>query len=145
MLRDRLGVAGTLQEGLRGGQQPRVGAGALPGLLVGWERPWGQPGNIPDLFLGLPRCLHGPNLGSVSVQHQRGASVLQLSILPPVLEAEPDEEVRLWWSGIPGGGGPPPWGDVGVPKALSLCGHSWSRIRSPEAVGRTRRWEGGEG
>lgn len=111
---------------------------------VGWERSWGQLGNIPDLFLGLPRCLHGPNLGSVSVQHQRGASVLQLSILPPVLEAGPEEEVRLWWSRIPGGG-PPPRGDLGVPKASSHCGHFWSRIRSPEAMGWTRRWEGGEG
>lgn len=87
------------------------------------ERSWGQPGNVPDLFLGLPRCLHGPSLGSVSVQHQRGASVLQFSILAPVLEVEPEEEVRLGWSRLPGGGSPP-WGDLGVPKALSLCGHS---------------------
>jgi len=60
------------------------------------ERSWGQPGNVPNLSLGLLRCLHGSGLGSVSVQQQRGMSVLQLSILAPVLEAEPEEEVRLW-------------------------------------------------
>eukprot|EP00076_Gallus_gallus_P045905 XP_025011443.1 uncharacterized protein LOC101751481 [Gallus gallus] len=40
-------------------------------------------------------CLHGSGLGSVSVQQQRGMSVLQLSILAPVLEAEPEEEVYV--------------------------------------------------
>ncbi|XP_021268800.1 zona pellucida sperm-binding protein 3-like [Numida meleagris] len=40
-------------------------------------------------------CLHGPGLGSVSVWQQRGTSVLQLSILAPVLEAEPEEEVYV--------------------------------------------------
>ncbi|XP_076209282.1 uncharacterized protein LOC143167591 [Aptenodytes patagonicus] len=37
-------------------------------------------------------CLHGQKLGSVSVQHQRGVSALQLTIPAPVLEDEPEEE-----------------------------------------------------
>ncbi|CAM9550625.1 unnamed protein product [Bubo scandiacus] len=37
-------------------------------------------------------CLHGQKLGSVSVQHQRGVSVLWLTILAPMLEDEPEEE-----------------------------------------------------
>lgn len=61
------------------------------------KRCWGQPENVPNLSLGFFRCLHGSGLGSVSVQQQRGMSVLQLSILAPLLEAEPEEEVRLWW------------------------------------------------
>ncbi|XP_042742942.1 zona pellucida sperm-binding protein 3-like [Lagopus leucura] len=40
-------------------------------------------------------CLHGSRLGSVSIQQQRGMSVLQLSILAPLLEAEPEEEVYV--------------------------------------------------
>lgn len=42
------------------------------------------------------RCLHGEKLGNVSVQHQRGGSVLQLSILAPTLEDEPKEEQVRW-------------------------------------------------
>ncbi|KAK4813209.1 hypothetical protein QYF61_018010 [Mycteria americana] len=37
-------------------------------------------------------CLHGQKLGSVSVQHRRGASALQLTIPAPALEDEPEEE-----------------------------------------------------
>ncbi|XP_075575053.1 uncharacterized protein LOC142594564 [Pelecanus crispus] len=37
-------------------------------------------------------CLHGQKLGSMSVQHQQGVSALQLTILAPVLEDEPEEE-----------------------------------------------------
>ncbi|XP_015733907.1 uncharacterized protein LOC107321479 [Coturnix japonica] len=40
-------------------------------------------------------CLHGSGLGSVSIQQQRGMSVLHISILAPVLEAEPEEEVYV--------------------------------------------------
>lgn len=46
--------------------------------------------------LSCYRCLHGEELGNVSVQHQRGASVLQLSILAPTLEGEPEEEEVRW-------------------------------------------------
>lgn len=44
----------------------------------------------------LPQCLHGEKLGIVSVQHQRGGSVLQLSILALMLDREPEEEQVRW-------------------------------------------------
>lgn len=54
-----------------------------------------QHGNVPVLLSCL-RCLHGQKLGSMSVQHRRGVSALQLTIPAPVLEDEPEEEeVRL--------------------------------------------------
>ncbi|KAJ7427037.1 zona pellucida sperm-binding protein 3-like protein [Willisornis vidua] len=40
-------------------------------------------------------CLHGDKLGNVSVQHQRGSSALQLSILAPTPEGEPEQEELL--------------------------------------------------
>lgn len=46
--------------------------------------------------LSCYRCLHGEKLGNVSVQHQRGGSVLQLSILAPTLAGEPKEEQVRW-------------------------------------------------
>lgn len=46
--------------------------------------------------LSCHRCLHGEKLGNVSVQHQRGESVLQLSILTPTLEGEPEEQQVKW-------------------------------------------------
>ncbi|XP_032931881.1 uncharacterized protein LOC117004867 [Catharus ustulatus] len=53
-----------------------------------------QPGHSRRLFMVVNSrgCLHGEKLGNVSVQHQRGGSVLQLSILAPTLEGEPKEE-----------------------------------------------------
>lgn len=48
------------------------------------------------MSLSCHRCLHGEELGNVSVQHQRGGSVLQLSILAPTLEGEPEEEEVRW-------------------------------------------------
>ncbi|XP_066055695.1 uncharacterized protein [Chamaea fasciata] len=53
-----------------------------------------QPGHSRRVFMVVNShgCLHGEKLGNVSVQHQRGGSVLQLSILAPTLEGEPEEE-----------------------------------------------------
>uniref|UniRef100_A0A803W6C9 ZP domain-containing protein n=2 Tax=Ficedula albicollis TaxID=59894 RepID=A0A803W6C9_FICAL len=53
-----------------------------------------QPGHPRRIFMVVNSrgCLHGEKLGSVSVQHQRGGSVLQLSILAPTLQGEPQEE-----------------------------------------------------
>ncbi|XP_066418542.1 uncharacterized protein [Molothrus aeneus] len=53
-----------------------------------------QPGYSRRVFMVVNSrgCLHGEKLGNVSVQHQRGGSVLQLSILAPTLEGEPEEE-----------------------------------------------------
>ncbi|XP_039936925.1 uncharacterized protein LOC120760567 isoform X2 [Hirundo rustica] len=53
-----------------------------------------QPGRSRRVFMVVNSrgCLHGEKLGNVSVQHQRGVSVLQLSILAPTLEGEPEEE-----------------------------------------------------
>lgn len=48
------------------------------------------------MLLSWLRCLHGQKLGTMSVQHQRGVSALQLTIPAPVLEDEvEEEEVRL--------------------------------------------------
>ncbi|XP_064248816.1 uncharacterized protein LOC135282720 isoform X3 [Passer domesticus] len=49
-----------------------------------------QPGHSRRVFMVVNSrgCLHGEKLGNVSVQHQRGGSVLQLSILAPTLEGE---------------------------------------------------------
>ncbi|RMC06069.1 hypothetical protein DUI87_17614 [Hirundo rustica rustica] len=49
-----------------------------------------QPGHSKRVFMVVNSrgCLHGEKLGNVSVQHQRGVSVLQLSILAPTLEGE---------------------------------------------------------
>lgn len=59
------------------------------------SRAWRQPQNVP-VSLSCHRCLHGEKLENVSVQHQRGRSVLQLSIPVSTLEGEPEEEqVRL--------------------------------------------------
>ncbi|XP_027325686.3 uncharacterized protein [Anas platyrhynchos] len=70
------------------GVSPRIYVDQCYGTASGW------PGHSRRAYVVVNSqgCLHGPNLGSVSVQHQRGASVLQLSILPPVLEAGPEEE-----------------------------------------------------
>ncbi|XP_041878806.1 zona pellucida sperm-binding protein 3-like [Corvus kubaryi] len=53
-----------------------------------------QPGHSRRVFMVVNSrgCLHGEKLGNVSVQHQRGGSVLQLSIPAPTLEGEPEEE-----------------------------------------------------
>ncbi|XP_066187168.1 uncharacterized protein [Sylvia atricapilla] len=53
-----------------------------------------QPGHSRRVFMVVNSrgCLHGEKLENVSVQHQRGGSVLQLSILAPMLEGEPEEE-----------------------------------------------------
>ncbi|XP_064583309.1 uncharacterized protein LOC135454779 [Zonotrichia leucophrys gambelii] len=53
-----------------------------------------QPGHSRRVFMVVNSCgcLHGEKLGKVSVQQQRGGSVLQLSILAPTLEGEPKEE-----------------------------------------------------
>uniref|UniRef100_A0A8C3RFN9 ZP domain-containing protein n=1 Tax=Cyanoderma ruficeps TaxID=181631 RepID=A0A8C3RFN9_9PASS len=52
-----------------------------------------QPGHSRRVFMVVNSrgCLHGEKLGNVSVQHQKGGSVLQLSILAPTLEGEPEE------------------------------------------------------
>lgn len=61
----------------------------------GISMPWRQPGHVP-VSLSCSRCLHGQNLGNVSVQHWRGGSVLQLTIAAPALEEELEKEkVRL--------------------------------------------------
>lgn len=44
------------------------------------------------MLLSCLRCLHGQKLGSMSVQHWRGGSALQLAILAPMLEDEREEE-----------------------------------------------------
>ncbi|CAN8193260.1 unnamed protein product [Coccothraustes coccothraustes] len=53
-----------------------------------------QPGHSRRVFMVVNSrgCLHGEKLGNVSVQHPGGGSVLQLSILAPTLEGEPEEE-----------------------------------------------------
>lgn len=55
-----------------------------------------EAGQECPVSLSCHRCLHGEKLGNVSVQHQRGGSVLQLSILAPMLEGEPEEEQVRW-------------------------------------------------
>ncbi|XP_014792025.1 PREDICTED: uncharacterized protein LOC106884822 [Calidris pugnax] len=55
------------------------------------SRAWGQPGNVPVVLSWL-RCLHGQKLVTMSVQHRRGVSTLQLTIPAPVLEDEMEEE-----------------------------------------------------
>lgn len=57
-----------------------------------------EPGDSPGMSCVtlLPRCLHGEKLGIVSAQHQRAGSVLQLSILAPTLDREPEEEQVRW-------------------------------------------------
>ncbi|XP_032562021.1 uncharacterized protein LOC116795968 [Chiroxiphia lanceolata] len=53
-----------------------------------------QPGHSRRVFMVVNSqgCLHGEKVGSVSVQHRRGGSALQLSILAPTLEGETEEE-----------------------------------------------------
>ncbi|KAM7034347.1 uncharacterized protein M8220_011462 [Acridotheres tristis] len=57
-----------------------------------------QPGHSRRVFMVVNShgCLHGEKLRNVSVQHQRGESVLQLSILAPTLEGEPEEEQQVY-------------------------------------------------
>ncbi|XP_068886960.1 zona pellucida sperm-binding protein 3-like isoform X1 [Aphelocoma coerulescens] len=57
-----------------------------------------QPGHSRRVFMVVNSrgCLHGEKLGNVSVQHQRGGSVLQLSIPAPTLEGEPKEEQQVY-------------------------------------------------
>ncbi|XP_066835261.1 zona pellucida sperm-binding protein 3-like [Anser cygnoides] len=73
------------------GVSPRIYMDQCYGTSSGW------PGHSRRAYVVVNSqgCLHGPSLGSVSVQHQRGASVLQFSILAPVLEVEPEEEVYV--------------------------------------------------
>ncbi|XP_023793535.1 uncharacterized protein LOC111936677 isoform X1 [Cyanistes caeruleus] len=57
-----------------------------------------QPGHSRrvSMVVNSHGCLHGEKLGNVSVQHQRGESVLQLSILAPTLEGEAEEEQQVY-------------------------------------------------
>lgn len=71
---------------LRSCEMSRMG-----GISVAWR----QPGHVP-VSLSCSRCLHGQNVGNVSVQHWSGGSALQLTIAAPALEEELEkEEVRL--------------------------------------------------
>lgn len=60
-------------------------------LWGGKSRAWRRLGTVPVLLSWL-RCLHGQKLGTVSIQHRRGVSALQLTIPAPLLEDETEEE-----------------------------------------------------
>ncbi|KAJ7425188.1 zona pellucida sperm-binding protein 3-like protein [Pitangus sulphuratus] len=57
-----------------------------------------QPGPSRRVFMVVNSqgCLHGEKVGSVSVQHWRGGSALQLSILAPTLDAFQGEGTLHW-------------------------------------------------
>lgn len=109
MLWDHHEAARTFQEALHGGEQPWVSAGGAgsrgslsrhPGVLqdVLRERDVQSLETAPECpcVTLLPQMPAWEKLENVSVQHQRGRSVLQLSIPAPMLEGEPEEEqVRL--------------------------------------------------
>nr|XP_021143829.1 uncharacterized protein LOC110359134 [Columba livia] len=78
--------------------EARVDSGTGTSLKVGLEQCYGthtgRPGRSRRVFMVVNShgCLHGQNLGNVSVQHWRGGSVLQLTIAAPALEEELEKE-----------------------------------------------------
>ncbi|KAK2523075.1 hypothetical protein Q9233_010434, partial [Columba guinea] len=78
--------------------EARVDSGTGTSLKVGLEQCYGthagRPGRSRRVFMVVNShgCLHGQNLGNVSVQHRRGRSVLQLTIAAPALEEELEKE-----------------------------------------------------
>lgn len=109
VLCDHHRAARTLQKSLHGGEQPWVSAGeagsrgsfsshsgVLQDLLMERDVQSLETALECPVSISCHRCLHGEKLGNVSVQHQRGGSVLHLSILAPTLESEPEEEQVKW-------------------------------------------------